>query len=84
MPDLTGAQLGAVIQEVYLELTRVPFIIYSGREKEWVDAMINEVSGISSAFRKNYRGYLAKSAGSEAELVELVKAVLKGIGTRSP
>lgn len=82
MPDLTGAQLGAVIQEVYQELTRVPFIIYTGKEREWVESKIEEVAEISEAFRKNYRGCLTKVPGSEEQLVDMVKKVLESAGKK--
>ena len=77
MPDMTGAQVGAVIQEVYHELTRTPFVIYSGREEEWVEQMIEDVAHLSTAFRENYRGYLAKGPGSEQTLALRIKIIVE-------
>lgn len=77
MPDMTGAQLGAVMQDVYHELTKIPFVIYSGREEEWVEQMIEEVAGMSEAFRRNYRGYLNKGPGSEDTLVLRIKIIVE-------
>ena len=76
MPDMTGAQIGAVMQEVYNELSRVPFIIYSGKERDWIEERTKEVAGMSKSFLRNYSGYLAKKPGSEEFLVELVQSVL--------
>lgn len=76
MPDMTGAQVGGILHAFYDELGRVPFVIYSGKEKEWVEEMSREVAQVSEGFRNNYKGYVGKGQGSEEILLELVRSVL--------
>lgn len=76
MPDMTGAQVGAVMNAFYEELSRVPFIIYSGKEKEWVEEMSREVAQVSEGFRANFRGYFGKGEGSTEKLVATIKRML--------
>ncbi|MFO8056203.1 MAG: response regulator [bacterium] len=77
MPDLMGAQVGAIMSELYHELERVPFIIYSGKDREWVERMSKEVAEYSEAFHRNYKGFISKSRGGEKKLVELVQKTLE-------
>ena len=76
MPDLMGAQLAAIMDVVYEELANVPFIIYSGKEKDWVTKMSQDAAELSAAFKRNYRGYLGKDLGGEEKLADLVSKVL--------
>ncbi len=76
MPDMLGAQVGAVVEAIYEELEKTPFVIYSGKEREWVEEMSREVSEMSPGFNENHRGYIGKGPGSEAELVDRIKEVL--------
>jgi len=76
MPDLMGAQVGAVMQSVYEELANVPFVIYSGKDREWVENMSQEVSELSEEYNENHKGYISKGQGAEEALVKRVKEVL--------
>ncbi len=76
MPDLMGAQVGAIMADLYHELERVPFIIYSGKDQEWVENMSKEVAEYSEAFHRNYKGFISKNKGGEKKLVELVRETL--------
>ena len=76
MPDLMGAQVGAVVTDVYPEVERVPFVIYSGKSREWVENMSEEVARVSDGFKRNYKGYIGKEEGAEAELVAKIKSIL--------
>ena len=78
MPDLMGAQVGAIIDAVYEDLSHVPFIIYSGKQKEWVEKMSAEVASMSSGFQKNYKGYVPKEAGAGKKLLELIAEIVGG------
>ena len=78
MPDLMGAQVGAVMTEVYEELAEVPFVIYSGKEREWVEKMSAEVAEISNGFGKNFKGYMLKDEGSEEKLAAMIRSILGG------
>jgi len=77
MPDMTGAQVGGILHAFYDELGRVPFVIYSGKEKEWVEQMSQEVAAVSEGFRNNYKGYIGKGQGSEEKLVALVRSIIE-------
>ncbi len=79
MPDMLGAQVGAVVHALYEELASTPFIIYSGKEKDWVEQMSKEVAEFSEGFRNNHKGYVMKGPGSEDLVVAKVKEVL-GMG----
>ncbi|HUT55585.1 MAG TPA: response regulator [bacterium] len=76
MPDLMGAQVGAIIDAVYEDLTHIPFIIYSGKQKEWVEKNSAEVASMSPGFQKNYKGYVSKDAGAEKKLLELIGEIV--------
>ena len=76
MPDMTGAQVGGVLP-FYDELGGVPFVIYSGKEKEWVDEMSAEVASVSEGFRNNYKGYIGKGLGALEKLVALVRSIVE-------
>lgn len=76
MPDMMGAQVAATIDIVYDELSRVPFVIFSGKPREWVEQKSAEVASVSERFNKNYRGFVQKGFGSEEMLLELIKEVL--------
>lgn len=80
MPDMLGAQVGAIMESVYDELSRVPFFIYSGKDMEWVQEKSREVEEMSEGFVKNHRGYVGKGPGSEELLLEKVKKILEGKG----
>jgi CheY-like chemotaxis protein len=77
MPDLMGAQVGAIIDAVYEDLSHIPFIIYSAKQKEWVDKRSEEVASMSSGFRRNYKGYVSKEVGAEKKMLEMVKQILE-------
>lgn len=76
MPDMTGAQVGGILNIFYDELNHTPFVIYSGKEQEWVEEMSQEVAGVSEGFRNNYKGYIGKGVGSEQKLVDKVRQIL--------
>ncbi len=76
MPDLTGAQVGGVMDTVYEELAHVPFMIYSGKDKLWVETMALEVAEYSLGFQRNYQGYMGKSPEGADKLAEKVKQYL--------
>lgn len=76
MPDLMGAQVGAIIDAVYEDLSNVPFFIYSGKDRGWVENMSKEVAEMSEGFQRNHKGYLAKGPGSEDQVVDKVKEIL--------
>lgn len=73
MPDLTGAQVGAVVEAVYDELGQTPFVIFSAKSKDWVEAMAREVAEASPGFKRNYKGYVGKQEGGARELVDRLK-----------
>jgi len=77
MPDMMGAQVGAVVMEVYPELERKPFIIYSGKDEDWVEKMSREVASMSEAFTRNFKGYQAKEPGAAERLVRMINSILK-------
>ncbi len=76
MPDLMGAQVGAIMADLYKELEKIPFIIYSGKEQEWVERMSREVAEFSGSFHRNFQGFISKNKGGETRLVELVRSTL--------
>jgi CheY-like chemotaxis protein len=84
MPDLTGAQVGAVMDVVFEELTEVPFIIFSAKEQEWVEARVVEVAEGSPGFQRNFQGYMGKTVDGADALADRVKLYLdqapKGAG----
>ncbi len=80
MPDMTGAQVGAIVELMYEELVSVPFIIYSARDQDFVERMSLEVSEMSPGFKKNYRGYIGKGPDSEELLLAKIKEVMKQEG----
>ncbi len=79
MPDMTGAQVGAIVEMMYDELVAVPFVIYSGRSKEYVEGMSEEVASMSPGFKENYRGYISKGPDSEDVLMDKVEKVLDSL-----
>lgn len=76
MPDMMGAQVGAAIEAVYEDLAKVPFIIYSGKDEDWVEKMSADVAELSEEFKKNYKGYVGKGQKSTERLLQRVKEVL--------
>ena len=83
MPDLTGAQVGGVMDTVYEELENVPFMIYSGKDKLWVETMALEVAEYSRGFQRNYRGYMGKSPEGADKLAARVKEILAELETKN-
>jgi len=79
MPDMLGAQVGAIYDTLYEELASTPFIIYSGKDEDWVKKMSAEVAEFSEGFRRNFKGHLLKGPGSEEKVIEKIKQVLDRI-----
>jgi CheY-like chemotaxis protein len=73
MPDMTGAQIGAIMESTYGELEQVPFIIYSAKDQDFVDKMSADVIELSPGFKRNYKGYVGKGAGSEEKIIAIIK-----------
>jgi DNA-binding response OmpR family regulator len=82
MPDLMGAQVGAVMDAVFEELKDVPFLIYSAKDREFVESRVREVAVGSEAYERNYKGYLGKSPDGAAALAATVAALLPSLPTR--
>lgn len=77
---MTGSQIAATMMMAYPQLSRVPFILYSGKEMDEIQAHLDELkefTELDEQIRNNYKGFVPKDAGAEMVLVELAIKVLQ-------
>jgi CheY-like chemotaxis protein len=77
MPDLTGAQVGAIMDIVFEELVGVPFMIFSAKDRDWVESRAQEVAEDSPNFQRNYQGYMGKTLDGADALADRVVQYLQ-------
>ena len=76
---MTGSQVGVSLILAYPQLGSVPFLIYSGRESEEIQAHLDELLAFTEfdeVINKNYRGFVSKRSDAGSELLEKAIQIL--------
>lgn len=76
--SMTGSQIGAFLPLAQPSLAGVPFLIYSGKEREEIDAHLAELDDFASTDERigtTYRGFVPKQDGAEDKLIEAIKRI---------
>jgi len=76
---MTGSQMGATLILAYPQLQSVPFIIYSSKDPEEIQAHLDELfefTEFDENVNKNYRGFVPKRSDSGSELLEKAVQIL--------
>lgn len=79
--SMTGSQIGAFLPMAQPSLAGVPFLIYSGKERDEIDAHLAEIEEFASTderIRSTYKGFVSKQSGTEGKLIEAVRQVFAG------
>lgn len=77
--QMTGSQIGLSLSMVHPQLKAVPFLIYSGKEQDEIQAHLDELLDFASfdeQLKQNYKGFVQKQAGAEMTLVKKVTEIL--------
>jgi CheY-like chemotaxis protein len=78
---MTGSQLGATLAFAHPQLKNVPFLIYSGKDLDEIQAHLDELkefAQLDGKIRDNFKGFVPKQAGGESALVEKIQEILSG------
>jgi CheY-like chemotaxis protein len=78
---MTGSQLGATLAFAHPQLKSVPFLIYSGKELDEIQAHLDELkefAQLDEQIKDNFKGFVPKQAGGEGALVEKIQEILFG------
>jgi CheY-like chemotaxis protein len=78
---MTGSQLGATLAFAHPQLKNVPFLIYSGKDLDEIQAHLDELSEfaqIDDQIKDNFKGFVPKQAGGKGALVEKIQEILSG------
>ena len=78
---MTGSQVGISLMLSHPELQKVPFLIYSSKDPEEIEAHLEELfefAKLDEGINANYQGFVSKSADSGSELLEKAIQVLSG------
>lgn len=81
--QMTGSQIGATFALAYPQLENVPFLIYSGKDLNEIQAHLDELAEfkeLNQQIRENYKGFVPKQAGAETALLGKIDEIL---GARS-
>jgi CheY-like chemotaxis protein len=76
---MTGSQLGATLAFAHPQLKNVPFLIYSGKDLDEIQAHLDELkefAQLDGQIKDNFKGFVPKQAGGEGALVEKIKEIL--------
>ena len=76
MPEMTGPQIAALLEQVDAKLREAPFLIYSAKTLEDVETGIRQAEDLSFAFVRNYRGFVPKREESLVGLVDRVRELV--------
>ena len=78
---MTGSQLGATLAFAHPQLKNVPFLIYSGKDLDEIQAHLDELkefAQLDDQIKDNFKGFVPKQTGGEGALVEKIKKILSG------
>lgn len=78
---MTGSQLGATLAFAHPHLKTVPFLIYSGKDLDEIQAYLDELkefAQLDDQIRVNFKGFVPKQAGGEGALVGKINEILSG------
>jgi hypothetical protein len=76
---MTGSQVGISLMLAHPELQKVPFLIYSSKDPEEIEAHLEELfefAKLDEGINENYQGFVSKSAESGSELLEKAIQIL--------
>lgn len=78
---MTGSQLGATLAFAHPQLKSVPFLIYSGKDLDEIQAHLDELkefAQLDDQIGDNFKGFVPKQVGGEGALVEKINKILSG------
>jgi hypothetical protein len=78
---MTGSQMGATLAFAHPQLKSVPFLIYSGKDLEEIQAHLDELkefAQLDDQIKDNFKGFVPKQAGGESALIEKIQEILSG------
>jgi CheY-like chemotaxis protein len=78
---MTGSQVGISLMLAHPELQKVPFLIYSSKDPEEIEAHLEELfefAKLDEGINANYQGFVSKSPESGSELLEKAIQILSG------
>jgi CheY-like chemotaxis protein len=76
LPEMTGPQIAAVLEQLHQGLREVPFLIYSAKAPSEVETGIRQAEELSFSFVRNYRGFVPKREASLEGLVDRVRELV--------
>ena len=76
MPEMTGPQIAAVLEQLHQGLQKAPFLIYSAKNPEEIELGIRQAEELSFSFIRNFRGFVPKREGSLEGLMDRVRELV--------
>ncbi|OGP60365.1 MAG: hypothetical protein A2V67_09870 [Deltaproteobacteria bacterium RBG_13_61_14] len=76
MPEMTGVQIAAVLDQLHAGLREAPFLIYSAKDPELIEDGIRQAEELSFTFVRNFRGFVPKRESSVEGLVDRVRELV--------
>lgn len=76
MPEMTGVQIAAVLEQLHSGLRAAPFLIYSAKDPVEVENGVRQAEELSFAFVRNFRGVVPKRESSVEGLVDKVRELV--------
>jgi len=76
---MTGSQIGIGLALAHPQLQEVPFLVYSGREMDEIQAHLDELQEFAEyddRIKNNFKGFVPKHEGAAAGLLSKIAEVL--------
>jgi CheY-like chemotaxis protein len=76
---MTGSQIGISLALAHPQLKEVPFLVYSGKDRDEIQAHLDELVGFTEMddqLKDNFKGFVPKGLGGEGALIEKIGEIL--------